>query len=207
MGDICLKNKVFVISDEIHCEFTMPGHTYTPFASISEAFVMNSAVCVSPSKAFNIAGLQIANIIVKDKEVREKVDKAININEVCDVNPFGVIALQAAYSDEGEAWLHELNQYIYGNYQQAKRMLEESHPECPVTKLEGTYLMWVNIAATGKTSEEVANHLLRNYKVCVNPGTMYGQTAGEGYIRINLATRRELVEEGILRIMCGLSSF
>ncbi len=207
MGDICLQHKVFVISDEIHCEFTMPGHTYTPFASISEEFATNSAVCVSPSKAFNIAGLQIANIIVKDKEVREKVDKAININEVCDVNPFGVIALQAAYSDEGEAWLDELNQYIYGNYQMAKQMLEESHPKCPVTELEGTYLMWVNIAATGKTSEEVAHHLLHHHKVRVNPGTMYGQTAGEGYIRINLATRRELVEEGILRIMCGLSSF
>ena len=207
MGEICLQHQVFVISDEIHCEFVMPGHTYTPFASISAPFTMNSAVCISPSKAFNIAGLQIANIIVKDKEVREKVDKAININEVCDVNPFGVIALQAAYSDEGEAWLDELNQYIYGNYQVAKQMLEESHPECPVTELEGTYLMWVNIAATGKTSEEVAHHLLHHHKVRVNPGTMYGQTAGEGYIRINLATQRSLLKEGIQRIIRGISSF
>jgi cystathionine beta-lyase len=103
MGSICLKHGVFVISDEIHCEFTMPGHTYTPFASLSEDFAMNSAVCLSPSKAFNIAGLQIANIIVKDADIRKKVDKAININEVCDVNPFGVIALQAAYTPEGEA--------------------------------------------------------------------------------------------------------
>ena len=204
MGSICLKHGVFVISDEIHCEFTMPGHTYTPFASLSEDFAMNSAVCLSPSKAFNIAGLQIANIIVKDADIRKKVDKAININEVCDVNPFGVIALQAAYTPEGEAWLNELCQYIGGNYQLAKKMLEEALPHCPVTTLEGTYLLWLNIASTGKTSQQVADDLMQ-HKVYVNSGTMYGETAGEGYIRINLATRRSLVEEGIRRIISGIS--
>lgn len=205
MGSICLKHGVFVISDEIHCEFTMPGHTYTPFASLSEDFAMNSAVCLSPSKAFNIAGLQIANIIVKDADIRKKVDKAININEVCDVNPFGVIALQAAYTPEGAAWLNELCQYIGGNYQLAKNMLEEALPHCPVTTLEGTYLLWLNIASTGKTSQQVADHLMQHHQVYVNPGTMYGETAGEGYIRINLATRRSLVEEGIRRIISGIS--
>ena len=204
MGSICLKHGVFVISDEIHCEFTMPGHTYTPFASLSEDFAMNSAVCLSPSKAFNIAGLQIANIIVKDADIRKKVDKAININEVCDVNPFGVIALQAAYTPEGEAWLNELCQYIDGNYQLAKKMLEEALPHCPVTTLEGTYLLWLNIASTGKTSQQVTDDLMQ-HKVYVNSGTMYGETAGEGYIRINLATRRSLVEEGIRRIISGIS--
>ena len=205
MGSICLKHGVFVISDEIHCEFTMPGHTYTPFASLSEDFAMNSAVCLSPSKAFNIAGLQIANIIVKDADIRKRVDKAININEVCDVNPFGVIALQAAYTPEGEAWLNELCHYIDGNYQLAKQMLEEALPHCPVTTLEGTYLLWLNIASTGKTSQQVADHLMQHNQVYVNPGTMYGETAGEGYIRINLATRRSLVEEGIRRIISGIS--
>ena len=204
MGSICLKHGVFVISDEIHCEFTMPGHTYTPFASLSEDFAMNSAVCLSPSKAFNIAGLQIANIIVKDADIWKKVDKAININEVCDVNPFGVIALQAAYTPEGEVWLNELCQYIGGNYQLAKKMLEEALPHCPVTTLEGTYLLWLNIASTGKTSQQVADDLMQ-HKVYVNSGTMYGETAGEGYIRINLATRRSLVEEGIRRIISGIS--
>ena len=206
MGSICLQHGVFVISDEIHCEFTMPGHTYIPFASLSEDFAMNSAVCLSPSKAFNIAGLQIANIIVKDADIRKRVDKAININEVCDVNPFGVIALQAAYTPEGEAWLDELCQYIDGNYQLAKQMLEEALPHCPVTTLEGTYLLWLNIASTGKTSQQVADHLMQHSKVYVNPGTMYGQLAGEGYIRINLATRRSLVKEGIQRVINGVSS-
>ena len=197
MGSICLQNGVFVISDEIHCEFTMPGHTYIPFASLSEDFAMNSAVCLSPSKAFNIAGLQIANIIVKDADIRKRVDKAININEVCDVNPFGVIALQAAYTPEGEAWLDELCQYIDGNYQLAKQMLEEALPHCPVTTLEGTYLLWLNIASTGKTSLQVADHLMQHHKVYVNPGTLYGQLAGEGY---------SLVKEGIQRVINGVSS-
>ncbi|MDE7118142.1 MAG: aminotransferase class I/II-fold pyridoxal phosphate-dependent enzyme, partial [Bacteroidaceae bacterium] len=204
MGEICLQHGVFVVSDEIHCEFTMPAHTYTPFASLSEAFATNSAVCVSPSKAFNIAGLQIANIIVKDADTRQKVDKAININEVCDVNPFGVIALQAAYSAEGEAWLNALNNYISGNYQLAKSMLENGLPHCPVTTLEGTYLLWVDIRQTGFTSQQMTDHLMQHAKVYVNPGTMYGDTAGEGYIRINLATQRKLVEEGIGRIISGI---
>lgn len=206
MGNICLKHGVFVISDEIHCEFVMPGHTYTPFASISEDFAMNCAVCLSPSKAFNIAGLQIANIIVKNEKVRKRVDKAININEVCDVNPFGVIALQAAYSAEGEEWLNQLCHYISDNYLMACQLFTEALPQCPVTTLEGTYLMWVDIRATGKTSRQVTDHLLRKAKVYVNCGTMYGEATGEGYIRINLATRRNLLEEGIMRIIKSLQA-
>ena len=206
MGNICLKHGVFVISDEIHCEFVMPEHTYTPFASISEDFAMNCAVCLSPSKAFNIAGLQIANIIVKNEKVRKRVDKAININEVCDVNPFGVIALQAAYSAEGEEWLNQLCHYISDNYLMACQLFTEALPQCPVTTLEGTYLMWVDIRATGKTSRQVTDHLLRKAKVYVNCGTMYGEATGEVYIRINLATRRNLLEEGIMRIIKSLQA-
>lgn len=213
MGDICRKHGVFVISDEIHCEFVMPAERdaimdvcfgekkikYTPYASIKEEFAENCAVCVSPSKAFNIAGLQIANIIIKNEEVRRKVDKAININEVCDVNPFGVIALQAAYN-EGEEWLKELNEYVYGNYMAAKTHLAEHCPKVKVVTLEGTYLMWVDVRETGMTAGEVCEKLLKEGKVYVNCGTMYGENTGEGFVRVNLATRRELVIEGVKRI-------
>lgn len=87
MGEICLRNNVWVVADEIHCELVFPGHTYIPFASVSEEFLMHSVTCTSPSKAFNLAGLQIANIVSADADIRMKINKAININEVCDVKP------------------------------------------------------------------------------------------------------------------------
>ena len=116
LGEICLRHDVTVVADEIHCELVFPEYTYTPFASISEEFQRRSVTCVSPSKAFNIAGLQIANIVAADDGMRERIDRAININEVCDVNPFGVEATIAAYN-EGEEWLTQLIGYLKGNYE------------------------------------------------------------------------------------------
>lgn len=200
MGELCKQHDVFVISDEIHCEFTNNCH-YTPFASVSDA---TCAVCVSPSKAFNIAGLQIANIIVPDDKVREKVDRAINVNEVCDVNPFGVIALQAAYTPEGEEWLKQLNDYIYANYDYTCQYFSQHFPQAVVTQLEGTYLMWVDISAYGMPSDAFADRLLRDANVCVNAGTMYGETTGRNYIRINLATQRARLAEGFRRMSAVL---
>lgn len=101
IGEICIRHDVVVISDEIHCELVFPGHVYTPFASLSDEFLQHSVTCISPSKAFNIAGLQIANIVCADAGRRVRIDRAINDNEVCDVNPFGVIATQAAYDPGG----------------------------------------------------------------------------------------------------------
>ena len=112
MYDICHQHGVKVASDEIHCELIMPGRKFVPFGTITDdCVVMNS-----PSKNFNTAGLQIANIICSHPSWRRRIDRAININEVCDVNPFGIVALQAAYN-ESEDWLDELNQYLWGNYQ------------------------------------------------------------------------------------------
>lgn len=202
VGEICKRHGVFVVADEIHCEFVNGCH-YTPFMTVSDA---PCAVCVSPSKAFNIAGLQIANIIVADEKVRKRVDRAININEVCDVNPLGVIALQAAYSEEGEEWLTQLNEYIYSNYSFAKKFISERIPGWKVTELEGTYLMWVNVSATGLTGDELADRLLNDAKVYVNKGSMYGGTAGRDFIRINLATQRSRLEEALQRIANAHSS-
>lgn len=196
MGEICKHCNTFVISDEIHCEFAYT-RPYTPFMVASDA---PCAVCVSPSKSFNIAGLQTANIIIPDAEVRAKVDKAININEVCDINPFGVEALQAAYSKEGEEWLNALNKYIYSNYEFACDFFEKYMPELPVTKLEGTYLLWVNIASTGKTAGQLCDELLHKANVYLNPGGMYGETTGCSFVRINLATQRTRLAEGLERI-------
>ena len=189
MNDICFRNGVVVIADEIHCELVMPGYRYTPFASVSEACLHNSVTCNSPSKSFNTAGLQIANIICDNEERRQFIDRAININEVCDVNPFGVEALIAAYN-ECEDWLTKLNKYIWGNYLLLKDILGEVMPEAKVTRLEGTYLVWVDIRATGLTSDEMTERLLKEKHILVNSGTMYGE-AGEGFIRINIACPRD----------------
>lgn len=198
IGEICIRHHVFVIADEIHCELVFPGHEYTPYASISEEFLMNSVTFVSPGKAFNLAGLQIANIIAADTEVRRRIDKAININEVCDVNPFGVEALMAAYN-EGEEWLDELNIYVFANYLYLKDYFDEHLPEFPVVTLEGTYLVWVDCSVLNRTSEEIMKGLLKKEKLWVNEGSLYGE-AGEGFIRINIACPRQRLIEGLNRL-------
>lgn len=199
MNDICLTHGVRVISDEIHCELVMPGHRFTPFAAISDACRDNSVVLNSPTKAFNIAGLQIANIICADPAMRRRIDRAVNINEVCDVNPFGMVALQAAYN-ESEEWLDSLNHYIWGNYLALKEFIAKELPRLEVTRLEGTYLAWVDIKATGLTSDEAYEKLMKEGRVYVNSGTMYGRRAGEGYLRINLACPRATLLEGMKRM-------
>lgn len=199
MNDICLKHHVKVIADEIHCELIMPGHTFQPFAAVDEACRDNCVVLNSPSKAFNIAGLQIANIVCHDAEWRRRINRAININEVCDVNPFGVIALQAAYNDGGE-WLDALNQYIHENYLALKDFFRERLPRLEVCRLEGTYLAWINLSRIPITADEAARRLLGNAKVMLNSGTMYGREAGNSYLRINLACPRSTLMEGLKRI-------
>lgn len=189
---ICRRNGVRVVSDEIHCELTMPGVDYTPYGTVDSSAI----VCLSPSKAFNTAGLQIANIVCPDEEVRLAVDRQININEVCDVNPFGVEGLKAAYTPEGAAWLDELRGYLYGNYEFLAGEFARRLPQCPVTDLEATYLPWVDASALGIPAETLEERLVREARVWVNCGEMYG--AG-GFIRINIATSRHLLAEGLDR--------
>lgn len=204
LGEICLRNNVWVVADEIHCELVFPGHTYIPFASVSEEFQMHSVTCTSPSKAFNLAGLQIANIVSADADIRMKINKAININEVCDVNPFGVEALIAAYND-GEEWLEELNQYLFANYHCLRAYFDKYLPEFPVMPLEGTYLVWVDCSTLKQSSEDIVKTLLEKEKLWVNEGNLYGE-AGEGFVRINIACPRQRLIEGLNRMRRALSS-
>ena len=198
IGEICIRNDVWIVADEIHCELVFPGHSYTPFASISEEFLMHSVTCTSPSKAFNLAGLQIANIISADMDIRLKIDKAININEVCDVNSFGVEALIAAYND-GEEWLEELKHYLFANYTYLRAYFNEYLPNFPVMALEGTYLVWVDCSVLKQSSEEIVKALLEKEKLWVNGGSLYGD-AGEGFIRINIACPRQRLMDGLERL-------
>ena len=195
MFDICHRHGVTVVSDEIHCELIMPGYEFVPFGTITDdCVVMNS-----PSKNFNTAGLQIANIITKNPSWHRRIDRAININEVCDVNPFGIVALEAAYN-ESEEWLDELNQYLWDNYTVLCDFIGKNLPQLKVTRLEGTYLVWVDHSALGISTDEYFNRLLNDGHVWVSPGTMYGAQTGEGYIRINIACPRSQLMEALQRI-------
>lgn len=198
MNTICQRHGVMVVADEIHCELIMPGNHYTPFASVSGTCQQNSITCNSPSKSFNTAGLQIANIISSNANIRARIDKAININEVCDVNPFGVEALIAAYN-ESEEWIDQLCDYLSANYQALKTYFAENMPQLGVTTLEGTYLVWVDIRPLGIDSDTFTQILLEKGKVLVNSGTMYGKEAGEGFIRINIACPRSQLMEALKR--------
>ncbi len=199
LNDICLRHGVIVVADEIHCELVMEGYKYVPFASVSAECQNNSITCNSPSKSFNTAGLQIANIICNNPDWRQLIDRAININEVCDVNPFGVTALQAAYN-KSEEWLMALCRYLHANNQALNAFFAERLPEMPLIWLEGTYLSWVDIRSTGFTSEELAQKLFNEARVQINPGTMYGGQTGEGYIRINIACPRSTMMEALRRM-------
>ncbi len=190
--EICVRHGVQVVSDEIHCELTAPGIRYTPYGTVDT----DAIVCLSPSKAFNTAGLQIANIICSSPEKRMLIDRAININEVCDVNPFGVEALIASYTPNGAAWLDELRDYLHANYLFAYDYIT-NRIQAPVARLEATYLLWMDIQSFGIPAERLEENLLDKTGVWVNSGTMYGK---EGYIRINLACPRSLLEEGLVKL-------
>lgn len=206
VAELCRKYGVRVVSDEIHCELTLYDNEYVPFGSLPDELSRDSITCCSPSKAFNTAGLQIANIVCRDAEVRNRIDRAININEVCDVNPFGVIALQAAYSDEGYEWLTQLRKYISANYDLLLERFARELPKCKVMRMEGTYLAWIDCSELHIPSDEIEKMLMHENKVWVNAGSMYG-AEGAAFIRINMACTSELLNEGITRIVNGLGAY
>lgn len=199
IGEICQKNGVRVIADEIYCELVFPGHEYVPFASTGENQLRNSVTCVSPSKAFNLAGLQIASIISCDRVVRERIDRAININEVCDVNPFGVEATIAAY-EGGEDWLLQLLDYLKGNYDLLCDFFKTYLPQIPVTSLEGTYLVWTDCRAFHLPSDVLQTLLLEETGLWLNSGTLYG-AEGEGFLRWNIACPRVVLHDALTRFL------
>ena len=212
MGEICRRNGVFVIADEIHCELTYPGHDYTPWATLPPQYVDQSVSCISPTKAFNVAGIQSANIFAANPEVLAKMDRAINDNECCDVNVFGVSALIAAYN-EGGPWLDQLRNYLWHNARTVSCYLEDELPQVNVLPLEGTYLMWLDCRAARKPqeamagfSERFANHLREKHGLVLSTGTMYG-AAGEGFERLNIACPRTRLLDGLERFREGFESY
>lgn len=195
MADICHRHDVRIVSDEIHCELVMPGNTFVPMGTVdADAIILNS-----PSKSFNIAGLMMANIICQDAAVRRRLNRAININEVCDVNPFAPEAVKAAYN-ESEEWIDALNPYLWDNYLALCHFCQQHLPGWKVMPLEGTYLVWVDVSACCNSVTAYTDRILSEAKVWLNPGTMYGSQSGEGHLRINIACPHSLLLEALERI-------
>lgn len=204
LGEICQRHNVLVISDEIHCDLVFPDQKHQPYATLGADFLAQSITCLSPSKTFNIAGLQIANIVVADPALRDHVDKALNTHEVCDVNPFGVTATIAAYT-RGAEWLDALRHYLYENYQLVADFLSRELPALRLTKQEATYLVWIDCRSLGVSSAVITQQLSEKAHLLVNEGTLYGVT-GEGFIRLNIACPRQVLAEGLVRLKSGLDA-
>lgn len=198
MGEICIKHAVTVISDEIHCDLISRGHKHISFGSINQTFLENSVTCISPSKSFNLAGLQVANIVAAKKDLRNKIDTALKVSELYELNPFAVEGLIAAYN-ESEQWLDALNEYLSENYNYLKNFFEKELPKFKVLPLEGTYLVWIDITSSALTSADFARLLLEKENLWISHGTLYGST-GEGFVRINIGCPKKLLIEGLEKI-------
>ncbi len=195
IGDLCKKYGVSVISDEIHCDITEPGFNYTPFASVSETCAQISVSCIAPTKCFNIAGINSAAVVVPNPHLRHKVWRALNTDEIAEPNAFAVDATIAAFG-QGEEWLTQLNEYLFGNRKYAEKVLAEiPGNKVKVVKGRATYLLWVKVFQNG---DVFAEELRRKTGLFINGGAEYGKS-GENFVRINLACSRKTLEEAMAR--------
>lgn len=204
VGELCAKHGVTVISDEIHCLLVEPGKKYTPFASVNDVCEQISATCVAASKTFNIAGLQSSAVIAKNPKLRHKIWRGVNTDEVGEPNAFAMDANIAAFREGGE-WLDELCEYLFENRRFAEEYIKENIPTVKAVSGEATYLLWVDISEYSSDSEKFARDLRRKTGLYVNDGKEYG-SGGESFLRINLATQRANVKDGLQRLKCYIDS-
>ncbi len=197
LGDIAIKHGVVVISDEIHCELLFKDHLHTPFASISEEFEQNSIVCMSPSKTFNLAGLEVSSIIIPNKKLRH-----LFINTRTGILPepnlFGYTALEAAYRF-GDEWLDQLLDYLQGNLDFLLKYFANRIPKIKVIKPQGTYLIWLDCRDLGMDDMTLRNFMRDKAKVGFDDGFLFG-SGGSGFQRMNIACPRPIIEEALIRI-------
>ncbi|PWA07701.1 cystathionine beta-lyase [Pueribacillus theae] len=198
VGNLCLKHNVLMLSDEIHFDLIFKGHKHTPFASISKEFADISITCVAPSKTFNLAGLQSSAIIIPNKKLNETYQKSLDIEDGNMSNSFAIAAFEAAYNN-GEQWLEELLTYLEKNLDFVNKFFKEEIPNASVVQPEGTYLVWIDCRKLGLSAKELERLLLKEAKVALNQGYIFGKS-GEGFIRLNIACPKSILEEGLNRI-------
>lgn len=205
IGELCFKHHVVVLSDEIHCDITDPGMEYIPFASVSEKCRENSITCIAPTKAFNLAGMQTAAVMIPNSALRHKVWRALNTDEVAEPNAFAVNAAIAAFT-EGEAWLDELREYIFENKRWAAAFIQERISKIRVVPSNATYLLWLDCSELPGSALEIAHHVRNKTGLYVSEGSQYGRT-GENFLRVNIACPRSTLTDGMKRLQEGIASY
>lgn len=195
IGALCAKYGVTVLSDEIHCDLTDPGREYVPFASVSEECRKVSVTCISASKAFNLAGMQSAAVVVPERTLRDKVVRGLNSDEVAEPNYFAAESTAAAFS-EGEEWLDALRQYLYENKKFAAEFLGRELPEIGFVLPEATYLLWLDCGKIARDADELCDFLRAETGLYLNPGAQY-RGEGKTFLRMNLACPRSRLKDGL----------
>lgn len=204
IGNLCAKYHVLVVSDEIHCDITEPGCNYIPFASVSDECKYNSITCVAPTKAFNLAGLQTSAVIVPDENIRHKVWRCLNTDEVAEPNIFAATAPVVAFN-QGEQWLDGLRQYIKDNKIFATGYIQENIPDVHAVDSEATYLLWIDCGNVCTDDVDLCEHIRKTTGLYVSDGSEYGSQ--KGFIRLNMACPKELLMDGMERLARGISTY
>ena len=205
VGELCRKYHVTVISDEIHCDLTSPGKEYIPFASVSESCRNHSITCIAPTKAFNLAGLQTAAVAVPNPNLRHKVWRGLNTDEVAEPNSFAVEAAVAAFT-KGDAWLDALRAYIQENKNHVENFLKKEVPQIRPVPSEATYLLWLDCRKMQGCATEFTQYLREHKGLYLSEGRQYGES-GKFFIRMNIACPRSWLEDGIKRLVDGILSY
>ncbi len=197
-GQICTRNDVLVVADEIHADLVYPGHPFTPYAAINPDFARQSVVCTAPSKTFNLAGLQTSAIIIPNPELKGRFEQTLLSTGLFGVNGFGLTAFQAAYN-EGEPWLEQVLAYLEANRVFLEDYVVAHIPQIQVVPTEGTYLVWLDCTQLGLSDEDLRRLMLEEAKVYLDDGFIFG-AEGEGFQRINIACPRSVLAEALGRI-------
>lgn len=197
LGELCLAYGVTVISDEIHCDLALPGHTHYPFASLSEELANITVTTLAATKTFNLPGIQTSYIVASNPDLKRKFDMRLKALSLHMAHFFAPEAVQAAY-DEGDEWLDELLQYISGNMEYAVSYLSEHLPQVKVMRPQATYLLWVDCRGLDRDIDGLKKLMYQEAKVAFNEGSVFG-TEGAGYLRINLACPRSILQEALER--------
>lgn len=206
IGEMCSRNHVTVISDEIHCDITDPGRGYVPFASVSETCRSISVTCVAPTKCFNMAGLQTAAVIVPDEALRNKVNRGLNTDEIAEPGTFAVTAAVAAFNKGGE-WLDALREYIYRNKTRVRDFVTKELPDVCLVHSEATYLLWLDCKKFAKhRAKELADFIREDTGLYLSAGNQYG-FGGDSFLRLNVACPRTVLEDGLERLKRGILNY